>query len=616
MSEFEVRTPEVLVNESEGAMNWKRWIAIAVLATAIRNRSAGDNRGSSAWKRWIVIAVLAAWVALIGATPGAWAQGYRFALDRNISHVIVNRDGSADVEYWLTFTCDKGAHPIEIVDVGMPNKTYDLSTAQAWYSPGTGGTTEVPLTDIRRSTEMDVGIEVHMAKYAIQPAKQGTLHLKIRVKEMVYPDSEDEAYASVEFAPAYYVSQVVHGKTYMEIHFYFPAGVTNEQTRYHGKEFDEVDLVGDRIVFIYTYPNTTGSKTYQHGISFPRTYVDRVYKAPVVVGGSKGGSGLSGLPSGLFGFGCFGFVILVIVGASALGAVQSKSRRMAYLPPSLSVEGVGIKRGLTAVEAAILLEKPLNKVLTMILFGLLKKTAVTVLSDDPLKLKAASPLPKRKWRAYEKRFLEAIKTDGTLDQAVLQEGIISLIKSVNKKLKGFSRKETVAYYKSIVNRAWDQVIAETTPEVKSKYFDQGLEWMMIDEKFEDRTKETFSSGPVLMPPWWAYYRPWVPRVRSARSGGGSSSRPSPASGGGGGRQVTLPTLPGAAFAGTIVGGMERTAGGIVSRLESFTGGVTRRTNPLPKSSGSRGSSFKSGGCACACACACAGCACACAGGGR
>jgi hypothetical protein len=41
--------------------------------------------------------------------------------------------------------------------------------------------------------------------------------------------------------------------------------------------------------------------------------------------------------------------------------------------PKVSIEGHGIKRSLTAVEAAILLEQPMDKILTMILFGTIKK---------------------------------------------------------------------------------------------------------------------------------------------------------------------------------------------------------------------------------------------------
>ena len=587
------------------------------------------------WKRWTLIAVLAVCAILLTAlpggwgAPGSWALDYKFTLDRNISHVIVNRDGSIDVEYWLTFTCDPGAHPIDIIDVGLPRQGYNLGSARAWFSPGAGDGSETPITDIRRSEYVDIGVEVHLGQYTIQPGQQGTLHLKINVPGMVYPDTEDETYASVEFIPHYYDAQNVHGRTHLEIHFYFPPGVTAEETRYHEREFDEVDRIDDRIVFIYLYPEASGSERIKQGISFPRSYVDVVEKAPIVVGGSGTGGSSGGTTvrwiNNIPGCVCTGSFFSLVIGMMAFSVVQSKRRKLKYLPPALSVEGVGIKRGLTAVEAGILLELPLNRVLTMLLFGLLKKRAVTVVKEDPLTLEPATP-PPDKLRAYETGFLESVKKDGTLSEAKLRAMMIELIKEVNAKMKGFSRKETVAYYRDIVSRAWTQVTEASSPEVKSKYVDQNLEWMMMDKEFEERTTRTLGTEPIYMPPWWAYYRPWVPMVQSSRipgstpsvatsggGGGGSSSRPSAS---GGGRQIALPTLPGAAFASTIVGGMERTSSNIVGRLEQFTGGVTERTNPAVMSTSSGSKSFRSGGGACACACACAGCACACAGGGR
>jgi len=568
-------------------------------------------------KRWIWASLVAICIVLAGTVPGAWAQDYVFSLDRNISRVIINIDGSADVEYWLTYTCAAGAHPIDIVDVAMPNGTYDLSTAQAWFSAGTGSGEEVPLSDVRRSEYVTPGIEVHLGQYTLQPGQQGTVHVIINVREMVYPDTSDDTYASVEFSPLYYEKANVIGTTYMEIQIAFPPGVTRDETRYHGQQFDETDVLNDRIVFIWTYSDATGYETHKVGVSFPKSYVNKVYSAPVVIGGGSSGGGGSIDLSGIIGGLCFGGVGLFIVGSIVLGAVQGNKRKMKYLPPTMSVEGVGIKRGLTAVEAAIVLEKPLNKILTMIMFGLLKKRAIVVNQEDPLRLEKVNPLPEREWREYEQGFLDAIKANGSLDEKVLQKMVIELVKTVNKKMKGFSRKETIAYYRSIVDRAWEQVSAEATPEIKSQQFDQSLEWMMMDDEFEERAGRTFGSGPVILPPWWVYYRPWVPRVRSARQGGGTSSAPVSSGGGtGGGRTISLPTLPGAAFASTVVGGIEHTAGSIVSRVEAFTGGVTQTTNPPPVRSSSSSTSHRSGGCACACACACAGCACACAGGGR
>jgi hypothetical protein len=108
---------------------------------------------------------------------------------------------------------------------------------------------------------------------------------------------------------------------------------------------------------------------------------------------------------------------------------------MEYLPPSIGVEGVGVKRGLTAVEAAILLETPLNKVLTMILFGLMKKGAVRVISEKPLKFERTDP-PPTDLHSYEKNFLGAIDDRGQLDDKDLREAMVLLVRAVNDKLKG------------------------------------------------------------------------------------------------------------------------------------------------------------------------------------
>lgn len=550
-------------------------------------------------KRTICIIALVLLLMGLLVSP-AGAQQYAFRVDKNISHVYINKDGSVDVEYWLTFTCLPGYHAIDVVDIGMPNEYYDLSSVKAdmnW----------VPLIDIRPSEYVKPGVEIHLDSRAIQGGQTGTLHVRFNVPHMVYYDDEDKNLASVEFVPTWFGEDFVRGTTYLEVNIHFPAGVTGDQTKWHYQQFTSTGVVDGRLVFTWVNEQASGAKAYQFGVSFPKQYVDVVYEAPSF--------DLAAVFTSLCSFlgnpcvwiaGFWGFIALI----GFAGNAAQKRRRMKYLPPTLSVEGVGIKRGLTAVEAAILLETPLNKVLTMILFGLLKKGAVTVLSDDPLRLEVTDPRP-QDLRDYEAGFLDCVSEKGTLKEGDLSQVIVKLVQDVNQKVKGFSRRDTAAYYRDIVSRAWQQVESEATPEVKSQRFDEALEWMMLDEEFEDRTKRTFREGPVFVPMWWGHYRPWgygrdlVPSQPSPRP---STAAPTSKRG-----PVSLPTLPGAAFADTIVTGMEKTAGKIVSSVERFTGGVTQVTNPPPVSarSGSRG-----GGYSCACACACAGCACACAGGGR
>jgi hypothetical protein len=540
-----------------------------------------------------VLALMALLVGLWVAPVGA--QQYLFSVDKNISHVYINRDGSVDVEYWLTFTCQPGYHAIDIVDIGMPNENYDLGSVQA----DIGG---IQLTDVRPSEYVKPGVEIHLGSKAIGGGQTDTLHMRFNVPQMVYYDDEDESYASVEFVPTWFSKDFVSGTTYLEVNFHFPPGVTGDQTKWHYQEFTSTSLVDDRLVFTWVNEKASGAEPYQFGVSFPNQYVDVVYEAP--------SAGLATFTK-LFSFlgspvcwivGVWGFIML-IGWASVSG---QKRRRMKYLPPSLSVEGVGVKRGLTAVEAAILLETPLNKVLTMILFGLLKKGAVTVLSEDPLRLEVADPRPQN-LREYEEGFLDCVSDRGKLSEQPLRKVVVKLVRDVNQKVKGFSRKDTVAYYRDIVSRAWQQVEGDETPEVKSQHFDEDLEWMMLDEDFEERTERTFRTGPVFVPIWWHRYRPWATSAPSPKP---STAAPTSKRG-----PVSLPTLPGAAFASTIVTGMQRTADKVVSSVERFTGGVTKATNPPPVRASS-GRSGRGGGYSCACACACAGCACACAGGGR
>jgi hypothetical protein len=164
----------------------------------------------------------------------------------------------------------------------------------------------------------------------------------------------------------------------------------------------------------------------------------------------------------------------------------------------------------------------------------------------------------------------------------------------------------VDYYKGIMERAWSQIEAADTPEVKSQMFEEALEWTMLDKEYDDRTRRTFT-GPVYIPIWWDRYDP----TYSSPSGTArpvSAGAPSVSSGRSGG-------LPGSAFAASVVGGVQNFSQKVLGDVSSFTSRVTNKTNPVPKST-SRGYSGRSGGSGCACACACAGCACACAGGGR
>jgi hypothetical protein len=532
----------------------------------------------------------------------AFSQAYSFSVDQLLVDVYYETDGSARIVYQYLFSNDEFAPPIEYVDIGTPHSNFDLSSV-------TASVNGQAVSHIAPSEYVEHGFEVGLGERSIPAGQKANVTVVIgRIRDVLYEDDLEDEYASARFSPNYFDSDFAHGETDLAVSFHLPPGVGPEEPRYHEaprgwpSETPEafIDSEG-RVTYTWRNPAANPYTRYEFGASFPSAYVpaETILTPSLVTIDSEV----------LFGFCCFGGVIAAIIGFSALGVYASRRRKLDYLPPKISIEGHGIKRGLTAVEAAVLLETPLDRVLTMILFSIVKKGAVRVVEEEPLKLEWLDK--EVKLRDYETRFIKAIVDEPkNKRRSSLQDLVVDLVKAVQKKMKGFSLKETRDYYKAIMRKAWEQVEAAETPEVRSERFAEGLEWTMLDDKFNDRTRQVFRTGPVHVPPWWWYYRPstTVPRPASVPV----STR------GGSGRSVSLPTLPGSDFAASIVNGVQNTASGLVSNLVGFTNGVTKTTNPPPPPSTSRSSVSRggSGGCACACACACAGCACACAGGGR
>jgi hypothetical protein len=544
-----------------------------------------------------------------GMVSSAAAQGsYYFSLDREVVNVYWNSDGTEAVDYVFTFTNDASGHVIDFVDVGMPNNNFDMSSISA----DVGGKSVDISSDYQG--EGGSGFSVDMGSSAIPAGATGTLHVFVgRITGVLYKDSDNpDTYASAVFSPTWFGSQYVYGSTDLSVAFHLPPGVQPAEPRYHNiqgswncaTEPSAAYDAQNRITYTWQCPTASGSTHYTFGASFPKQYIPA---EAIVVPPAFDISGLlSGLAGSLQTFCCIGFFFLMFVGAPIWGAINQRKRKLQYLPPKIQIEGHGIKRGLTAVESAILMEQPLDKVMTMILFGVVKKNAATVVTRDPLKLQVADPLP-ADLHEYEQSFLTAFAGENLAARRKgLQDMTVKLVNSVSDKMKGFSRKETVAYYQSIMEQAWKQIEAAGTPEVKSQMYDQALEWTMLDKNYDERTRRVFT-GPVYVPMWWGNYDPgYRPSMHTATPSVSTGS-----SGSSGGRV----SIPGSAMAASMVTSVQGFSSKVLGDLNTFTSGITNKTNPVPVSTSS-GHYSGGGGHSCACACACAGCACACAGGGR
>ena len=538
----------------------------------------------------------------------AYAQDYYFSLDQETVHVYWEADGTLDLIYEFVFTNQPEGHAIEYVDVGLPNNQYSDSNISADVNGQ-------PLSYISSSGyegSGSSGVAVGLGSNSIPPGGQGVVRVFIDgIDDVLFPDTESDDYASAVFMPSYFGSQYVSGTTDITVVYHLPPGVQPEEPRWHSAPngFSSSPITGiDTLGQItYTWRNSSGdpSARYKFGASFPSSYVPASAVSKPTPW-QQLGIPAEAVTAILCVGGFIGFIVLIIV----ISVSSSRKRKMKYLPPKIRIEGHGIKRGLTAIEAAILLERPADKIFTMILFSLIQKNAAKVLSQEPLKLEFSDELPEN-LRKYETQFIEAFKKDtDRVRKTELQDLMIDLIKSVGKKMKGFSHRESVRYYEDIIKRAWKQVEDADTPEVKSEKFNSHMGWTMLDGDFEDKTQDVFRTGPVYVPIWWNRYDP------TYRTAGSSGKISSPSRSGGG---SALPNLPGGEFAASMATGISNFSSDVVGNITDFTSRITQKTNPVPKptsSSGGRSGWSSGGGSSCACACACAGCACACAGGGR
>ncbi|MDP2965612.1 MAG: DUF2207 domain-containing protein [Pelolinea sp.] len=570
-------------------------------------------------KRFVFSIFFALTLSFTAILP-VFAQDYSFEVPEVEVNVYLESDGTAAIEYQYLFSNAPGAHAIDFVDVGMPGaSSYNLSDITATIN-------NIPVTDISSSQYVD-GVALGLDSNAIQPGATGIVYMYAKnVRDIFYSASSDkgEDYASVQFQPNYFESGFTSGSTKLTVTLHLPPGAKDGEIIWYtpkGWPGDETPASGfdqeNRIVYQWSTTTAQPDGVYTFGAAFPARLIptDAIRTEQTV---TYNPSALMGtiIPIVCCG-GFLGLFVLVIY----LSIRSAKKRKLKYLPPKIAIEGHGIKRGLTAVEAAILMEQPMDKILTMILFSVLRKGCATVTTREPLAITVEAKLPED-LREYETAFLNAFKTEKPVERrTILQDMMVALVKTVGEKMKGFSRKETVTYYEEIINKAWSQVEEAQTPEVKAEKYSEAVDWTMLDKDYDQRTRRTFGSGPVFMPFWWYRADPTI-RGTSGRTIGGSvtgGSMPTMPSGGKS-QTITLPRLPGSDAAASVVNTVTAFSTGAVGNLTSFTSGVTSKTNPIPQPTSStfRGSGRSGGGISggCACACACAGCACACAGGGR
>jgi hypothetical protein len=605
----------------------------------------------------------AALVALAAATAGA--QDYRFSVPQLQMTVTVQPDASARIVYDITFRNQPGAHPIDIVDIGTPDKRYNLGQIKASCNG-------VASSDIRHSTEIPCGFEIHLGAGTIGPGQTGTVHVEFDMPDRVYQDATNAELASLQITPTWFRDPYVIGNTHIQVQIQLPQSVQPEEVLHQGLNFtlkakpDQGTLAG------WDWPADRLTREHMVAVSFPKRDLDRVVvktkldmllewfassaQARVVAGlvflvlfgllffRFSGGTGVSvffvlsvaAVVVFVVSPGCHLLslpIVVVLIGANEWYLSRRKAR---YMPPIAQVEGGGIKRGLTAPEAAALLELPVAKVLALVIFGMLKKGLLHQIQADPLEvevdedfqIKDAAGLAIEKERQtfyrrggqkkgivvhnYEHAFLFLLHNNPGKPVRDIDFGVPlrKLLERVAARMKGFDLSDTQAYYRSIVRRACQQAAAIGDIPQREKAIDRSFEWILMDDHYPT----VFTHGYPYRPIWTRGTIVGSPGTPSAAPGmPGQTSFGDVAASFAGWAENTMGSIASALSPGSL--SVAQPSGGFLdlSGADRVTGAFFQALGEAAASGGGGGGG---GGGGCACACAGCACACACAGGGR
>ena len=535
----------------------------------------------------VTLSVIFLLMAFVDAAFAAWRGTYH--LEHEWVKIWINQNGTIDLFYNITIKLDSG-DDINFVYVGQPKRGFRIGNATDQYA------NTLVTTDESYGEDYKVKVTLHA------PLKVGQtiwFTLITNVGPMVYEDTQNPGNVGMQFKPTWWENASVFDLRVLVV---LPPEVTEGMVKtLESVPWNNTQYEGDRLAIYWEKQNLLEEEQFPVGVSFPKEYVQS-YETQ---------------PTGVVAFlQQYGPALLIFgVSVAVIGAVVYVVRKRPYLMPKISMETLGIRHGLTAVEASYILDVKPTRIVTEILYSLLQKRAIWVESTTPaLKLKIMQPFHDKTGtretplRYYEIDFLKAVKEDGILDEEKLAQTIMFLRDSVEEKLRGYCRRDTIDYYRKIVAKAWEQVEQAGTPKLASKAYDEQLLWLFLDPKYQSRTQTTFSDKAFEPSPFWLWYWYGYQHYHPKPTYKPNIKAPTKA--------AKPPTIPGADFANNIATAVEGTSNKIVTNLEKFANAIV----PMPAAKASTQPAHHRSSCVCACAacacvCACVSCACACASGG-
>jgi hypothetical protein len=517
-----------------------------------------------------------------------------FDIERQDVEINIYEDWSVEIWYYLKIETTDGPH--NGIYLGIPDSNIS----------DFGASVENQLLTVEKTTYNGgdvLKIYFPETKYSGDVTE---MLVSFWAYDRLYPDQTDDENMGIYFIPATWQGRTI---PFQSITYILPEGVMPEDVKFVPNP--DSMFYDDRTV-VYFEKTYSTPESFDTNVLFPKMYL-----VPENEKRENPSTGGNGNDFSSYFFVIAGFIFFIVIILIIIGVIVSVFKgKKDYKSPEMAMESLGVRKDLDNVEAAVVLEANPIKVINLIVLGLVKKGLGVVESWGPLTMtiikeeveeealkcpNCGAPLITGKDKQkcdycgsevevrgrpnhYENQFiLQALKKDGSLDEKGVRIMLENLSKSVNKKMRGYNRADTMKYYREKVESIWGD-ISSASEEEKYRIFGEDIGWLMLDEKYDNKIDSNFKDLSTSWTPasWWVWYN--LGRASS---------------------------LSGKEFSNNVKATNIETDKRFGVKSNKLKAALA---TPMAVAHAHKGKS--SCACAnCACACACVSCACACAGGG-
>jgi len=544
----------------------------------------------------VMILSLVILILAISASPIASAEEYRWQV--NYQHVTldINQTGKVDMMYQVDADIVKGVWN----EVWIPATKRDMQVYSVVDEAGKSHSFTLDTSDM----------QIKVQGFELKPGDHVNLQISSTLPGFVY-QSDTQGYDIVSFTPPWWDMSIPD----TSVKYLLPAEINTSEVFTGNRQYSGIGTENGRTMVYFNSTALSNNQQFDTAVSFPDSYMNT---GVVTSKDDSTGGYVSGDSDTTGGFladfcGLSGCLPFLVVGFIIFMIAISAGNRKQYSSPVVSMDGVGINKDLAPVEAAMLLRIDPRRILTMIMFDLMKKGNVKLISTEPVRLE---PVARKDLNYYETAFMDSIKGD-ELNEDKLVNCFKLLAKRVVDKTRPFCRKDTETYYTQKIEAAWNDVKAVETPELKLQKYDTAMLWLMADEQFATRTKDNLRApgwDTMTIPSYYWWYPVYFGQHTTPTTMGPATGQSQ--TGTIGQPQATNQTTSSVeSFASKVSNSVESVSAGVVGSVESLLGVRNAANAPPPATTTPHSSSSPSSCASCACACVSCACACACAGGG-